>query len=296
MLAVSEHLTAAIKLQVEQVRQEVFGTISPPFASYDVAMTWLKKTGQEPPCLPPEVHQRLQELHQEILKRIVEWSQLTREAPPWSWRRGSLPYTEPEDLVIHAMPVSPGSPLARLERVSRELANLTGFAHLSIVVYILTDLKPLLPPVRVEFGGATDFPLGISHQWATLTVHTPDVTHVQLRHILGEIRQWWDARGIKALTARDQRLLDLVKHFGGPPIDGKGVVAFWRQVQQAWNEQEERAQFRHKSWKATNNRYDRLQDRLEQIGAREQRPTQVFEHLTALLGEREVNPSSTLTS
>ena len=54
LLARSDSLTALITPDVEQLRQELFGSPQPPFNSYEDAAEWIGKVGEQQDDLSPE--------------------------------------------------------------------------------------------------------------------------------------------------------------------------------------------------------------------------------------------------
>ena len=117
-IARSNNLTEVITRDVEQIRQELFGSPQPPFCSIEEAAAWIKKAGEQQDDFSPEERQRRQDLRKEICDKLREWSRLTGEAVPgYPGRPRYLPYIVRANGQLWEYPycVRPGFPLAKLE-------------------------------------------------------------------------------------------------------------------------------------------------------------------------------------
>jgi hypothetical protein len=173
-----DRFLAAYTPIVEQLRQTLFGSPTPPFATYLEAVEWLEmadKAQQRPSeadwekghQLRQEVHEKIREWQQHIRLRIhlddasdaytrgvpyVKFSGSGDEVQVWHW---ITVFTDPNhpccDGVAnigtdHAQAIPP---LARLEVVAHEMAKNTGFAKWATVQYILTGHPPTLPLAKL---------------------------------------------------------------------------------------------------------------------------------------------------
>jgi hypothetical protein len=234
-LARGEELTTRITPDVEQLRQELFGSSQVPFGSVEEAAAWIRKAWKQQYDYSPEERQRLQELEKQIYTLSREWSRLKGASTTgYPGQPRYLRYIARENGELREIwdPVRGGFPLARLEAMSQCLAGITGFRPSSVVMYILTGTKPLLTPVQLDFMGYGDERLrGVQ---TTIVLHTPDVTDEQLREIRREIRAHWGVPRTKRLSEANSRLLAFVKDRGSVPTARGKNKAFWEKAYPEW--------------------------------------------------------------
>jgi hypothetical protein len=255
----SQELTEKIRLAVERVRQELFGSPQPPFATLEEAMAWLQQTvaAQEAPAQTPAPYA----LKQTILETLAQYRALTGEPVGDPFVPEHLDYVEPGNPWVRRLPVYEGTSLATLRNTSKRLADATGFTPVSAVAYLLTGIPPLLASVNIDLSTAYSGDFDIFRQTATVTLRTPDITDAQWRAVRRSIRRAWHPEKKKPVPQRDTQLRDLMQRYGGVPKDrGHGEQkAFWEQVQREYNSwATQHGGAPHKEWRITRQACKRL--------------------------------------
>jgi hypothetical protein len=159
------------------------------------------------------------------------------------------------------------SPLSWLENETRIMARATGFPQLSLVQFVLTGTKPVLP--RYWVRGHSDYaslPSGEQMQpiYIRIEISARDLTFEELRRIYNGYREILQLkkhklREGKELAKSHWELYQLVRAKGGPPERKK--VVFWESVKGAWNNSHPRDEY--KTWKGVKLAYDRAITQLE---------------------------------
>lgn len=187
-LITSDLLVQKIRPYAARLRQELFGSPEPPFASYEAAVEWLVRTGREQrdrwqaeSAPPPPVFQGTNaefaiwetwaedDGQPDQRGKIHVWRDAVHQrrneaellAEPWwhaSFTRRAIPYKPSGDLrpefvqQYESIPIfDADSPLGRFERGAHEIAEMTGFSKLSVVAYLLADIQPIRHSVKLNF-------------------------------------------------------------------------------------------------------------------------------------------------
>jgi hypothetical protein len=263
-LMMSDDFAEKIRPAVKQVRDTLFASSHPPFATYEDAVQWLEQTAAQ------EAQARAKNQANEALKQtIVEMEERYEPPPgePLAFHFDLLEYVKPADDWVRRMPVWEGTSLATLAGVVRKLADATGFTQASVVAYVLAGIRPLLASVSIDMSDGSSNEFHIFRRSATVTLRSPYVTDSQLRKIRKVIRREWHTERKKPLTEGNEQLLAIVQRHGGVPKDkGHGEhKTFFEQVRQEYNlwVVEHRCK-PHKDWRVTRNAYERLRKKTRQ--------------------------------
>jgi hypothetical protein len=234
-IMISNRRAQAIRPWVEQTRQELFGSPTPPFPSYADAVGWIEELAaehhrpglsvEEVPQIEALVFQKTQELHQLA-------QALGGAAVSVSMKRSELLYAKPGEAWAYALVTRPGSSLYQLGEISRQMFEATGFAQPALVAYILSDIPPLLPIARWQIQSPSrQLPTGehLVRQEVTLTFCSGFVTSDQLKTFHRHIRQAFGQEKARDLSNEDCELLKLVDERGGIPPRGK-IMRFWEDI------------------------------------------------------------------
>jgi hypothetical protein len=174
---------------IEQIRQELFGSHAPPFPTYEAAVEWLVREGNEQWRRDQARNEQKQrEFRQKSGKGgiVLFWepSELAiRQAQEqagavyhFSYERRRIPYTTSrEDLIpegsqhnfhyfrerypdlypgvegwLWSVEIYEDSVLAKLEQKAYELADTLGLDQANVIAWILADEKPTIPAFRMH--------------------------------------------------------------------------------------------------------------------------------------------------
>jgi hypothetical protein len=263
LLIESDTLADEIKPWVEDTRMKMFNNVTAPFESYDKATRWLLKEAKTIPKPSPDAQKRIKELvlGEDALASIHELQELSRLPVRGMSPKGLLiPYCTPGDEWVQHVAVSIDPPLGILADESKKIANATGFSHVSVVAYILADIKPLLPPARVNaFFNTREMPDGrsINRQYVQVEFESGNITRKDLTDIYDQVRKGLRTSGRKRFSAKNQKVLEVVAQCGGTPGVGETGIQFWTRVNATLPED-----FRYKNWEGVRKAYTRLDARI----------------------------------
>jgi len=243
----SDDLIHRLGPEVEAIRKNIFGHADSPFSSKDVMAAWIDKTARQPCPLSPEEKASLYQLQRDIRGKLLEW----RARTGLDWREGGprrfLSYEHGEEGGVTALPLpdpnpweehpAVRSPLAELQRAAERMADVTGFSPASLVTYILTGIRPSLPPVVSIASEIWHEFTGILRRQATMEFLTGNVSFEEHRRIHRKYRKHFSTTRKKRLVPQDEEFRALVQQHGRPPEGrGSGAMAYWERVRRAWNQ------------------------------------------------------------
>lgn len=151
--------------------------------------------------------------------------------------------------------------IGRAQAISGE----TGLSPVTILNYILADIKPLLVPYEIRLPGR-----GLSSRvkntrgrrqcwWVDVRINT-ELGFDDLLRIYSSIKRYLGVKRGKKLNEGHFDLHRMVQRRGGAP-KGKGTVAFWNSVKGEWNEKHPSDAY--ETWKGVKITYDRINNRLK---------------------------------
>src|SRR5262249_39172547 len=142
------------------------------------------------------------------------------------------------------------------------IAGAIGCSDSDVLAYVLANLRPTLSPFIIrqqpyvyEIPGDMQ---PIQRTEVTITVKAR-ITSIELRELYRQLEQILNVVKMKALSAEDEKFLEVVRQIGDPPKQ-KGVRAFWEQVWLLWNAME--GVKKYKEWRNPLRRYTRLKKRM----------------------------------
>jgi hypothetical protein len=223
-----------IEPQLIETRRVLFKKTNPPFSSLAKALVWIKreekigrkrwtdsirKIGGE-----RKQRDRRRQLEAEISTKITELKKITGheiEGPEYIWHHLPGPGEKGWKTLI---PVFPGSPLKKLEAETRDLAGRTNFNQYSLVMSVLTGIKPLSYAYRTTetIGKKTAFKIEIFR----------DLSSKEFMKLFAETKGFFKASR-KKLNEKHLRIYDFIEGKGGVPK--KGVRKFWRTCKDEWD-------------------------------------------------------------
>jgi hypothetical protein len=231
-LLLNNLLAEDLKPWAEKLRRKFFGKVEAPYGTYDEAAQWI--INYAAPGRPI----------------IVDSNYL---------KGGHTLYAEVNYDNYRIVVANIGSPLEKIISASHELVEelQIGLDWNSLIFFVLADIPPFIPPLEVEIDiRDLILPSGrkICSRQATAKIRVGFNLN-NLRELYNELRRDLHLTKKKGLDERHLQLCKLVQRKGRTP-KGKGTVAFWTSVMQAWNELYPDHQY--KNWKGAKIAYERL--------------------------------------
>ena len=253
---------------VEAIRYKLFRSKEAPFRTIEEATRWIEQEDQKKPS-------------EGTLKEANELRRRLQEMTHWNVSLEVLPYIG-GDGRISKITAWVGTLLEPLAYETKRMARAIGFSQASLVMHILTGIKPLFPLARIiDHRSRYNAPSGetfMTHN-VELNITARDLSTSQLSQLYKEMRGKLKVVSDRHIDEDDWKLYEIIKKLGYPPKKekgrkrtgnkrAKGTVAFWRMVQQEWEQEGKQAGKPNKrtTWNAYKRAYDRLIDRLEDTG------------------------------
>lgn len=228
-----DYLALLLRRWVQEIRERNFNSKQAPFRTYEDALKWMEEQSKE------LTFQDLQ------MKPYIELIPLYRTA------KGEIAYINPK----------PGAKeLWDVLVESNKMKDKTGVMTMSLMMYILADIKPILPPyewLAVRIGHEIETEEGMVKFMKTeLTVKIRrQIGWDEWKKLYNEIRDYFKVSKGKKLNKMHLQLYEIVRKRGSIP-KGKGTKAFWESVNQDWHNP------KCKTWKGAKLAYQRLESKL----------------------------------
>lgn len=272
----SDFLVDKIDPWVKQIRKDLFGSSKQPF-DWDQAIKWIENQEKRSrgPKKDPEIISNLirQAKSEKKKKRLYKPKALEElrkklDRPlSLSLSRPSLPYIKKNKDPLHWIPAD-GSKLTALAYETEKIERATGFNQASLVMYVLSGIKPLLPRYRISIKThAYTMPNKeqLTSREVELVFRCRDLKFGDLLRIHKEIKKSLSLKREIPLKEKSERVYKLIKELGPPPhgIRGKRNKQYWEKAKGSWNNRYPDEQY--KDWRAVVQQYDRITEFLERI-------------------------------
>ncbi len=261
-LVSSDYLVEKIAYWVNNIREEMFGDIEPPFEDdLESALSWLETTAR----IDMESKNPVAVSTKKEINQIANQEQTS---VPFLMRDIFMPAKNK----VKSFWVQPGTLLYNLSRKIDNIANATGFKRHAVTVYILTGLEPVLPRVNITLNlGKAELPVKdgskdkeseiLSKRSLKIEIHSADLSPKELKMIYDQYRNELNIRKTKSLSEDQIRLFYLVHNRGGPPQ--KGAKAFWESVKNEWNNNPSNKPY--SSWEGVYQRFKIVERKMESL-------------------------------
>jgi len=263
----SQRIAEEIAPWIRRVRQDLFGSESAPFETYDKAVRWLKKeaTLQQQPT--GDERQRGMALLQEIQVKAWEAGKLLKKSVTLGQAAKTLPYFEPSEPSLRHLPLTQGSQLWRLSNEAHQIADASGFSPYLIIAHLLADLPLMLPPATFRiFQHSANLAEGTPLVRTSILIefaNPQQVTPAAFRELYRRIRNSLGVTKAKPVKSCHESLYHLVQAAGGPPPRTRrrtgNVISFWTQIRNLYNRRHGKT---YDDWRGPYRAYHRLKDRL----------------------------------
>jgi hypothetical protein len=244
-LLTSEVLAFLLRKWVRTLRAEAFGTEDAPFKTYAEVLQWARSEAKE----TSEIEGKKLGLQGSFSGLMLRAGWLSFPFDLGEPERGYYTILLKKDSEAHklAQKISKGAAVMRLET-------------LSLALFVLLDAKPLVLPyemslvksaaaIPAEGGGFYE----MQRNKVTVDIYS-DMTFDEWRRLYGRFKKSFGTQRGKKIENHHLELYRLVEQRGFVP--GKGVVAFWKGVQDEWNKKHKAPKY--KTWKGVQLSYERM--------------------------------------
>lgn len=255
-LLTSDYLAYLLNPAMKIIRKQIFGSDEPLFKKYDEAIKWLERqeaSEGEFEFLEGKRHQLYEVLESgnKVLLQQRDLSPLSLFLPHAA--SGRPRYIHPRK----------DSALSRIIRVANEVSAQIGLTPISVVMYIIANIKPVLSAyscggtealvILPTENGKTEY----CRRQVNITINT-ELNFNELLALYKSVRGFLGVTKNKILNSKHLELYQIVQRSGGPP-KGKGTVSFWNSVKNEWNNSHTAQKYRpYASWKGVKIAYDRI--------------------------------------
>jgi hypothetical protein len=256
-LITSDNLLKKLLPWVEDLRREGFGDRQPPFGSIGEAADWIERTStSNGESRRVEGEDKIRE---ELNALAGKYAEVSGKRTTVTDSRPILTYQKPGSEHVENVYVSPGTFLDKLARETKDVARRTGFTEDTLVVHVLTGLKPILPRIRLTQPGGPH----LSRRYVTVTFNAADLGPEELRVLYNQIREYLGGKGKEGLSLEDWEFWRLIEDMGGPPTKWGTKTQFWKEAQQRWNREHKSDGYtNYETWQGVRNRYMNLRKRI----------------------------------
>jgi len=232
---------------IRERRRALFGTPDPPFASLRDAAAWIEAQQRLHARTPSAELSALDDELDVLIERRLE-------ADPWS-RAGltekdnHLDYWRPDGTLGSVVVSRHAHALHGVWRTAETMAELTGLPAATVIAWILVGIRPgrqvrltdgrtaAAPGLRLvswrlhhpKVSAVRDWPAIPRPQRVLLDMDVRDLTDRNLRVARREVLKFLARHRRPTLTAKQQRMLEIVERLKGPPTP-KFQLSFWKRV------------------------------------------------------------------
>lgn len=231
----SDYLAHLLNRWVQEIRKRNFNSEQAPFKTHKEALRWMEDQSIELTASQLEL-----KAHMELI-------------PLYRTSNGELAYINP-------MPSA--RELWDVLVESNKMKDKTGLGAMSLMMYILADIKPILPPYEwwaVRIGQEIETKEGaVKFMKADLTVKIRrQIGWDEWKELYNEIRDYFKVSKGKKLNETHLQLYEIVTKRGSiPKGKGTGAIKFWESVNRDWHNPN------CKTGKGAKLAYQRLESRL----------------------------------
>ena len=259
-LLTSDYLASLLNPTMKIIRKQIFGSEEVPFTNYDEAIKWIES--QEASDGEFEYPEGREHQLYKVLKNGNKILSQRQDVNPLSLFLHHATSGRP-----HSIYPRKGSDLSRVIRVANGISAQIGLTPISVVMYIIADIKPVLP--AYSCGGTEALiilptengKIEYGRRQLNITINT-ELNFNELLALYKSVRGFLGVSKNKTLGSKHLELYQIVQRSGGPP-KRKGTVSFWNSVKNEWNKLHSDNSFeQYRSWKAVKIAYDRIIEKL----------------------------------
>jgi len=214
-----------------KIRMDLFGKQKPPFrpCDYNDAIEWLNKENHKEFIEFYKKNQPLQKNVQKLKDSIDNLIDKLNEIQEWDHGRLSKQITIPiiyKNGLQDELITLPGTKLRRLANVINYHSMNTNFSKLSLLIFFLTGIKPILPSYSIAQETA-------SYKGKTINIKMfRPFNYKEFISLFKYIRNFMPQK--KKIKKGNLKVYEFIEKRGGIPLTEKMI--FWRNAQKEWNE------------------------------------------------------------
>lgn len=256
----SDYLIEKITPWVQEVRGKIFDSKEAPFdGDLWAGVEWIKKTSEEP--LPQNLQKKYAKYYEmiDVLENLKMKGEILGD---YTLENKTLEFPGKSGWVENVA-VRQQTILYTLYKAVSDMSKATGFKPYSVTAYILSGIKPIIPRASITpLFHWSDIPTGgsIYRKYLNIEINSADLSFAELKEIYDHYRQGLNIKRKKALDPESIKLYNFINDKGGLP-EKKGRTAFWRKMQQEWNQIPGNKIFN--KWESLYKDYNRTKEKLE---------------------------------
>jgi len=246
----SEFLIDLITPWVEDVREVLFGSKMAPFSSEEQAIRWFGEVREK----SSEWERQQDAFFKKYPVMSAPWG---KEVP-----HGHTPWLASKHEEYPRLPRLVQTNIDLFYKAG-EIDEATGFDFFSIVMYILANIKPVLPCFKLHTQEEVKkLPQGkdLVNRSVRVTIRgelSPD----EWRSLYRDIRRELRLKRTKAFNEKHLEIYRMVQQRGSPPKQRGMGTAFWESVRVEWNKGH--PEDAYSTWREVKQVYCRLYNRLK---------------------------------
>jgi len=234
----SDKLANEIEPWVKHVRNKIFDATSAPFNDYQDAVDWLIETEKKSPQPTDEDLERAAKVRERIREQQKKHRDLTRSPVRIIYETLMIPYAKRGDEYVQRVSVGIDPPLGLLAQESKAIAEATGFSQVSVVAYILADIKPIVRPIVAKlYPHMSRMPDGaeVWRRHAVIEVNSGNISQDDFKSVFKQVKTNLQPEGRKKRpTKKDLTRLSVIEDLGDRPPEEK-VKAYYTRVMVEYN-------------------------------------------------------------
>lgn len=246
-------LTELITPWVKVIREDYFGSETPPFNTIEEVLNYYEQTISELELAEEDKGQRLGITSLLEVEGVRDYHRLLT--------RGILiPSILLPEEKLKQIPKS-----ALLRERAEIISYATGLNSTSVMFHILIGSPPLLPQLEQKVHDDINripFNVKVVNRYATITLRN-DVTFKELYLTYRKIRSELGTKRMKAFNQKHLELYLLVRNISQSHNRPQKEVAFWKAVQEEWNGKHPKDKYT--TWKGVKIAYKRLVEKLNRL-------------------------------
>lgn len=232
MFIAAEKRIKYISSEIKEIREELFKTQETPFDDYDKAVGWIRKEAKKERDDFYKKHHETQEDIQKLEDRVHNLIDKLNEIQPWDHGIGlkfiTIPIkTNPLGPDTDEFITFPGTKLRKLANTIDRLSKTTRFSKFSLLIFILTGIKPMLPSCSI----VKEASYGAGGKKVELKLFRP-FNQREFIKLFKYIENFMSNKK-KKLNEKSLSVHEFIEKIG--PVPSRNKMRFWKEALKQWN-------------------------------------------------------------